>query len=270
MTDWRQIPHSWSASQSAMLDQCQRKFYLYYNFARGGHDQHALSAVRQVHLLKSLLTVEQYLFQLKTAALRRHFYFGDLYQAWAFRKLEADLLGCLDGRYLLDHRALCLSEWYYRQMPWDELRQTLQQSLKQDLAVIGEQLLPALAKIRPEQKLEIPEVVPVAVNGVDCYFAGGIAFYRGGGVCWVSLRDDRVESTLHKFYAANCWHLRPDQVESLVLKETLTAAEVDISGTLNRILADGRTVSDLRAKLPEALTPNLDHCQYCQFRQYCR
>jgi len=270
LTDWRQIPHSWSASQSAMLDQCHRKYFLYYNFARGGHDLHALPAVRQVHLLKSLLTIDQYLFQLKTAALRRYFYLGDPWQPWVFRKLEADLLGCLDGRYLLDHRALALAEWYCRQMPWDELRQTLQRRLKHDLTVMEEQLLKGLARVRPEQKLEIPEVVSVSVNGVDCYFAGAIAFHRESGVCWVSLRDDRFESTLHKFYAANCWHLRPDQVESLVLKETLTPAVVDISGTLNRILADGRTVSELRAKLPEALTQNSDHCDHCRFRQYCR
>jgi len=270
LTDWRQIPHCWSASQSAMLGQCERKYFLHYNFARGGHDQNAPPAVRQVHLLKSLMTVDQYLFQLKTAALRRFFYLRDPWQAWALRKLEADLLGCLDQRYLADHRALGLSEWFYRQMPWDELHRTLQQRLKHDLTVMAEQLLPALVKVRPEQKLEIPEVVSVSVNGVDCYFAGGIAFHREGGVCWVSLRDDRFESTLHKFYAAHCWHLFPDKVESLTFGETLMPATVDISGTLNRILADGRTVNELRAKLPEALTQNLAHCQFCQFRQYCR
>ncbi len=253
-----------------MLDRCERKYFLHYNFARGGHDPDAPPVVRQVHLLKSLFTLDQYLFQLKNAALRRYFYFNDPWQSWAFRKLEADLMGCLDGRYLLDHRALCLSEWYYRQMSWDELRQTLQHRLKDDLTVMEEQLLPRLAKVRPEQKLELSEVVPVSVNAVDCFFSGGIAFYQGCGVSLISLKDDPFTAALHKFYAANHWHLTPEKVESLVFKDTLTAAEVDISGTLNRILADGRAVSELRAKLPEALTQNQAYCPCCQFREYCQ
>lgn len=297
-----EIPWSWSMRRSEMFDACERRVFLHYYGARGGHDpDNAPPRVRRLHLQKQLTTPAGYFRDLLARELRRAFYLesGELfanrrYSAFdelagrlhrTFRRESASMLR---GEYRVDHRLPVIDRIYYNVgspvAVFDEIEELLNRFLASEMTRHNLMRFFAIAPIR---RTPLQRPLPIHLGASVFYGAPVLAFRENSSLIFLELCSEEPNTArrdsavlLHCYHALAAFRMTPDRVISLFWSDrtgetyTPSPGSVNFSEVQDRLAADRMRelalIRDDGTVCESDFAINKQFCNSCNFREDCR
>lgn len=278
-------PFTWSMRRREMFDRCLREyFYHYYGSAGGAFIGTATTKAERLHLLRSTLSVEEYVKSKLYEALRTLFNSGQSTAENFLQTLESqftlDFKAMLLGRPEHDHKLPLLRELTEAGTSLQELEEKLSNSLKLQGERLRSGALTQLLSIPVPSRIHLPFPLKVNWNDLDCYVTPLAAWHCESGLSFVCVgKISEENSALLSLYALENFDTPPDKVKIFHLESgTLQSFPMppSFSGAFRRIRedADRMLLQELKLKtapLPHTLFPqDLKQCAQCRFRSFCQ
>ena len=249
-----QYRFSWSLRRRRLWNGCRRRYFLNYYAPRGGHDPAAETTLRQLHLAKSLLSVDGYCSALLRATMRELFYRrneeedslpGTELRSRILHALARDFNRMLLGFWQTDHRVPMLRELLRPGASAEAVRAELENRLKESAAALEQNGWGEFRRIPPERRRVLPSPLEVRIGELSCWCAPCFAVSSGRELWIIETESDASDEValLHKFHALNTWRIPPELVHSFRLdcSDGSVASfgnDLNISSTLAGIRAD--------------------------------
>ena len=284
----RDFEFFWTARRRRYWRQCRRKYFLHYYGARGGHDENAPRALREIYAAKKTIMLDVYLRRTVNGVMRELFYAP--YEDGPEDRQKNALLETAQARAQREFRAMLegknpvtLFELAQGGVSVSALYRELQEKLGALCRRLEETSWGFFRGIPFPDRRYLDSPLALSVAELRCYLAPLFAVRRAGELWLIEgaghTDDGDAIAVLGKFAAATLWKTPPEKVRTFLFSgdgaesfgeigrdadasEALRGIRRDVDEMLAAIRPDG-TIRE------EDFPADGSGCGDCVFRAVC-